>query len=149
MLHDHPCRRLAIFVILTLWLLCLPPVHSVAESATHAEIVQSRFQQLLDQWGYHEWWSMWEQGTTQSRAAISKDDFAHRMDSSLWRLTCCDKRLRSLTITPVSSHHVVVSATLLFETKQPRPVERPYSIRLNFYLEEQQWRVDLSGLRHP
>lgn len=57
----------------------------------------------------------------------------------------------SLDITPVSPHHVVVSATLLFETKgSPRSVqERPYSINLNFYLEEQQWQVDLSGVRQP
>ena len=56
-----------------------------------------------------------------------------------------------LHITPVSSGHVVVSATLLFETKgPPRSVqERPYPINLNFYLEEEQWRVDLSGLGHP
>lgn len=84
----------------------------------------------------------------QSRAAISKDVFAHKMDSSLWRLACYDKRRRHLQIIPASSHHVVVSATLLFETKQPRLIERPYSIRLSVYLEEQEWRVDLSGVSH-
>ena len=121
----------------------------MAEGATHGDLVQNRFQRLLDHWGYHEWWSMWEQGTTQSRSAISKDTFAHRMDSSLWRLVCCDKRLQNLLITPVSPGHVVVSATLLFETRQSRPVERSHSITLNFYLEEEQRRVDLSGLGHP
>lgn len=57
----------------------------------------------------------------------------------------------NLHITPVSSHHVVVSATLLFETKgSPGSVqERPYPINLNFYLDDQQWRVDLLGLSHP
>ncbi len=137
--------------LLALWLLCLPPAHSMAEGATHVDIVRDRFQQLLDQWGYHEWWSIWEQGTIQSRAAIPKDVFAHKMESSLWRLACCDKRLRNLQITPVSPGHVVVSATLLFETKgSPRSVtERSRSITLNFYLEEQQWRVDLSGVSQP
>lgn len=146
-----PCRRVAVLATFALWLLCLPPAHSTAEGATHVDIVRDRFQQLLDQWGYHEWWSMWEQGTTQGRSAISKDAFTQKMDSSLWRLACCDKRLRGLTITPVSSHHVVVSATLLFETKgSPRSVqERPYPIRLSFYLEEQEWRVDLSSLSRP
>jgi hypothetical protein len=94
---------------------------------------------------------MWEQGTGQSRSAISKDAFAQKMDSSLWQLACCDKRLRSLQITPVSSAHVIVSATLLFETKgSPRSVrEHSYPVNLNFYLEEEQWRVDLSGLSRP
>jgi hypothetical protein len=94
---------------------------------------------------------MWEQGTNQSRSAISMDEFAQRMNSSRWQLACCDKRLRNLQVTPVSSLHVVVSAILLFETKDsPRSVkEQLYSINLNFYLEEDQWRVDLSGLRNP
>lgn len=146
-----PYRRVAILATFALWLLCLLPVHFMAEGATHGDLVRDRFQQLLDQWGYHEWWSMWEQSTNQSRSAISKDAFAQRMDSSRWQLACCDKRLRGLHIKPVSSQHVVVSAILLFETKgSPRSVqERPYSINLNFYLEEQQWQVDLSGVRHP
>ena len=137
--------------MLTLWLLCLPAVYSIAEGATHGDLVRDRFQQLLDQWGYREWWSMWEHGTSQSRAAISKDAFAQRMDSSLWQLACCAKRLRNLQITPVSSGHVIVSAILLFETKgAPRLVqEQSYPISLNFYLEEEQWRVDLSGLGQP
>lgn len=44
-----------------------------------------------------------------------------------------------------------MSATLLFETKDsPRSVrERSYLVNLNFYLEEEQWCVDLSGLGHP
>lgn len=148
-IHDRLCRRAAMLAAFTLWLLCLLPVHSIAEGATHVDLVRNHFQQLLDRWGYHEWWSMWEQGTRQSRSAIPMDAFARKMDKSPWRLACCDKRLRSLQITPVSSQHVVVSATLLFESKDPRPVERPYSIRLSFYLEEQEWRVDLSGLGHP
>jgi hypothetical protein len=149
--EDRPCRRITILAIFALWLLCPLPVPSVAEGATHVDIVRDRFQQLLDQWGYHEWWSMWGQGIRQSRAAISKDAFAQKMDSTLWQLVCCDKRLRNLQITPVSSQHVVVSATLLFETKgSPRSVqERPYPINLNFYLEEEQWRVDLLSLGHP
>lgn len=67
------------------------------------------------------------------------------------QLACRDKRLRHLQITPASSHHLVVSATLLFETKgSPRSVqERPYPLNLNFYLDDQQWRVDLLGLSHP
>lgn len=150
-IHDRRCRRFVILATFALRLLCPLPVHSLAEGATHGDLVRDRFQQLLDQWGYHEWWSMWEQGTTQSRAAISKDAFAQKMERSLWRLACCDKRLRNLQITPASSGHVVVSATLLFESKgSPRSVqERPYPINLNFYLEEKQWRVDLSGLGHP
>lgn len=141
----------AILVALAFWLLFLPAVHSTAEDAAHVDIVRDRFEQLLDQWGYHEWWPMWEQGTNQSRSAISMDEFAQRMDSSRWQLACCDKRIRNLTITPVSPRHVVVSATLLFETKgSPRSVkEQLYSINLNFHLEEDQWRVDLSGLRNP
>lgn len=141
----------AIPATLALWLLFLPAVHSIAEGATHADIVRDRFQQLLDQWGYHEWWPMWEQGTNQSRSAISIDEFAQRMNSSRWQLACCDKRLRNLQVTPVSSLHVVVSAVLLFETKDsPRSVkEQLYSINLNFYLEEDRWRVDLSGLHNP
>lgn len=147
--YDRRCRCLAIAALLALWLLLLPRFHSITEGASHASLVQARFQQLLDRWGYHEWWSMWDQGTKQSRAAISKDAFAHRMDSSRWRLACCDKRLQYLLITPVSPGHVVVSVTLLFETKGSRPVEEPYSFQLNFYLEEEQWQVDLSGLRYP
>ena len=145
------CRRLAMIATFALWLLCLPAIPSIAEGATHADLVRDRFQQLIDHWGYHEWWSIWEQGTIQSRGAIPKDAFAHKMDSSLWRLACCDKRLRHLQITPASSHHVVVSATLLFETKGlPRSVkEQLYSINLHFYLEEEQWRVDLSGVNQP
>lgn len=141
----------AIPATLTLWLLFLPAVHSTAGDAAHVDIVRDRFQRLLDQWGYHEWWSMWEQGTSQSRSAISKDIFTQRMDRSPWQLACCDKRLHNLQIAPVSPSHVVVSATLLFETKgSPRSVkEQLYSIDLNFYLEEYQWRVDLSGLRNP
>lgn len=144
-------RRLTIFATFALWLLVLPALHSIAEGATHGDLVQARFQQILDRWGYQEWWAIWEQGTGQSRAAISKDAFAQRMDSSQWKLACCDKRLRGLQITPVSSQHVVVSATLLFETKgSPRSMqERSYPVNLNFYLEEEQWRVDLSGLSHP
>ncbi len=147
-MHARRCRRLVILAMLALWLLCLPAVPSIAEGATHGDLVRDRFQQLVDHWGYHEWWSMWEQGTTQSRGATSKDAFAHRMDSSPWQLACCDKRLQNLHITPVSSGYVVVLATLLFETKGPprRSVERPCSITLNFYLEEQDWRVDLFGL---
>jgi len=143
--------RTAIPATLALCLLFLSPVRSIAEGATHADIVRDRFQQLLDQWGYHDWWPMWEQGTNQSRSAISMDEFAQRMDSSRWQLACCDKRIRNLTITPVSPRQVVVSATLLFETKgSPRSVkEQLYSINLNFYLEEAQWRVDLAGLRNP
>lgn len=38
-----------------LWLLCLLPVHSLAEGATHGDLVRDRFQQLLDHWGYYEW----------------------------------------------------------------------------------------------
>lgn len=150
--HVHRlCRRIAIPTVLALWLLCLLPVHPMAEGATHVDIVRDRFQQLLDQWGYQEWWSMWEQGTRRSRSVTSKDTFAQKMESSLWQLACCDKRLRNLQITPVSSAHVIVSATLLFETKgSPRSVqERLYPINLNFYLEEEQWRVDLSGLGRP
>jgi len=147
----RPCRRVAMLATFALWLLCLPAIPSIAEGASHGDLVRDRFQQLLDHWGYHEWWSMWEQGTIQSRAAIPKDVFAHKMESSLWRLACCDKRLRNLQITPVSSRHVVVSATLLFETKgSPRSVkERSHSIRLNFSLEEEQWQVDLSGVSQP
>ena len=143
--------NIAIPAALALCLLFVPAIYSTAEDATHVDIVGDRFQQLLNQWGYHEWWSMWEQGTSQSRSAISKDAFAQRMDSSLWQLACCDKRLQHLQITPVSSSHVVVSATLLFETKgSPRSVkEWSHPINLNFYLEEQQWRVYLSGLRNP
>ncbi len=150
-MHARRGRRLAIPAMLALWLLCLPAVHSMAEGATHGDLVRDRFQQLIDHWGYHEWWSMWEQGTTQSRSAIPKDVFAHRMESSLWKLACCDKRLRNLQITPASPHHVVVSVTLLFETKgPPRSVtERSRSINLNFSLEEEQWRVDLSGVSQP
>ncbi|MCZ7625080.1 MAG: hypothetical protein C3F12_04450 [Candidatus Methylomirabilota bacterium] len=150
-IHYRQRRKLAFLVALALWLLCLPAVQSIAEGATHGDIVRDRFQQLLDQWGYHEWWSMWEQGTSQSRATISKDALAQRMERSMWKLACCDKRLRALQIAPVSPGHVVVSATLLFETKgSPRSVqERPYPINLNFYLEEEQWRVDLSGLSQP
>jgi len=136
--------------MLALWLLCLPAVPSIAEGATHGDLVRDRFQQLLDHWGYHEWWSMWEQGTKQSRAAIPKDVFAHRMDSSLWKLACCDKRLQYLQITPALSQQVVVRATLLFETKKPRSVEeRLHPITLYFYLEEEQWQVDLSGVSQP
>jgi len=147
----RPCRRLAIIATFALWLLCLPAIPSIAEGATHADLVRDRFQQLLDQWGYHEWWSIWEQGTIQSRAAISKDVFAHKMESSLWKLACCDKRLRHLQIRPIMSDHVVVTATLLFETKgSPRfAEERSHSITLNFSLEEEQWRVDLSGVNQP
>src|SRR5574337_1146001 len=147
-LVHRPCRRFAMLATFALWLVCLPAVHSITEGATHIDIVRDRFQQLLDQWGYHEWWSMWEQATNQSRSAISQGEFTQKMDSSLWQLACCDKRLRNLQITPVSSGHVVVSATLLFESKgSPRSVQgRPYPINLNFYLEEEQWRVDLSGL---
>ncbi len=146
-----PYRRIAILATFALWLLCLPPIHPVAEGVTHGDLVQARFQQILDQWGYHEWWSMWEQGTSQSRSAISQDAFTQRMDSSRWQLACCDKRLRHLQIRPISSQHVVVSAMLLFETKgSPRSVrEQPYPVTLNFHLEDQEWRVDLSGLRHP
>lgn len=149
--HHRHRRRFIILATLALWLLALPAVHSIAEGATHGDLVQARFQQLLDQWGYHEWWSMWEQGTSRSRSVVSKDAFAQKMDSSRWQLACCDKRLRGLQITPVSSQHVTVSAILLFETKgAPRSVqERPYPINLNFYLEDEQWRVDLSGLGHP
>lgn len=141
----------AIPVTLAFWILFLPAVHSIAEGATHVDTVRDRFEQLLNQWGYHEWWSIWEQGTSQSRSAISKDAFVQRMDRSLWQLACCDKRLHNLQIAPVSPGHVVISATLLFETKgSPRSVkEQLYSINLNFYLEEDQWRVDLSGLRNP
>lgn len=89
------------------------------------------------------------QGTRQSRSAIPMDAFAHKMDASPWRLACCDKRLRSLQITPISSQRVVVSATLLFETKRPRPKEQSYPTTLNFYLEEEQWLVDLSGVSQP
>jgi len=150
-IHYYQYRRLAIPAMFALWLLCLPAINSIAEGATHGDLVRDRFQQLLDQWGYHEWWSMWEQGTSQSRSAISKDAFAQKMERSLWKLACCDKRLRALQIAPVSSGHVVVSATLLFEMKgSPRSVqERPYPINLNFHLEEEQWRVDLSGLSQP
>lgn len=133
--------------LLALWLLCLPEFYFIAEGSTHSDLVRNRFEQLIDRWGYHEWWSMWEQGTAQSRTVISKDAFAHRMDSSLWQLTCCDKRLQSLRITPVSPGYVAVSATLLFETKGPRSVERPCPINLNFHFEEEQWRVDLVGLQ--
>ncbi|MDE2484395.1 MAG: hypothetical protein KGL32_03965, partial [candidate division NC10 bacterium] len=105
-IHGCQWRGFAIPATLALWLLCLPAVHSIAEGATHVDLVQDRFQQLLDQWGYHEWWSMWEQGTTQSRTAISKDAFVRRMDSSLWQLACCDKRLQNVRITPVSPGYV-------------------------------------------
>ncbi|MCZ7624935.1 MAG: hypothetical protein C3F12_07160 [Candidatus Methylomirabilota bacterium] len=141
-----------IVITLSLWFLVLPTVYTFAtESATHVDIVQARFQQLLDQWGYREWWSMWEQGTRQSRSVISKDEFAQKMAGSRWQLACCDKRLRHVEIRPVSSGHVVVSATLLFETKSlpGSATEQSYRINLHFYLEEEQWRVDLSGLRHP
>lgn len=150
-IHRRHYRRFSVLVTLALWLLWLPAVHSIAEGATHSDIVRGRFQQLLDQWGYHEWWSMWEQGTSHSRSAISKDAFAQRMDSSRWQLACCDKRLRNLQITPLSSGHVVVSAILLFETKgSPRSVQEwSYPITLNFYLGEEQWRVDLTGLGQP
>jgi hypothetical protein len=148
---ERLCARIAMLATLTLWLLSVPVAPSMAEGATHGDLVQARFQQLLDQWGYHEWWSIWEQGTNQSRSAISKDAFANRMEASSWQLACCDKRLRNLQIGPISSDHVVVSATLLFETKGiPRSVkEQLYSINLHFYLEEGQWRVDLSGVNQP
>jgi len=138
-------------VMFALWLLCLSAVPSISAAATHGDLVRDRFQQLIDHWGYHEWWSMWEQGTKQSRAIIPKDVFAHMMESSLWKLACCDKRLRALQITPVLPHHVVVSVTLLFETKgSPRSVrELFYPIRLDFYFEEEQWQIDLSGVRQP
>lgn len=134
-----------------LWLLCLSAVPSMAEGATHGDLVRDRFQQLIDHWGYHEWWSMWEQGTKQSRVTIPKDVFAYRMESSLWKLACCDKRFRGLQITPVSPYHVGVSVTLLFETHgSPRSVkDLSYPITLNFYFEEEQWQVDLSGVRQP
>jgi hypothetical protein len=45
--------------------------------------------------------------------------------------------------------YAVTSATRLFETRDSEPAKRPYPITLNFYLEEEQWRVDLSGLGHP
>ncbi|MBZ0159123.1 hypothetical protein [Candidatus Methylomirabilis sp.] len=146
-----PYRRVAILATLTLWLLCFLPGHSIAEGATHGDLVRAHFDRLIERWGYHEWWSMWEQGTSQSRSAISKDAFAQRMESSRWQLACCDKRLRGLQIKSVSSQHVVVSAILLFETKgSPRSVqERSYPVNLNFYLEEEQWRVDLSGVSQP
>lgn len=131
--------------------LLFPAVWSIAEGATHGDIVQACFQQLLDQWGYLEWWSMWEQDTSRSRSAILKDAFANRMEASPWQLACCDKRPRNLQNRPISSDHVIASATLLFETKgSPRPVqERAYPISLNFSLEEERWRVDLSGLSQP
>lgn len=146
-----PYRRIAALAAFALWCLCFTPIHSMAEGATHGDLVRNSFQQLLDRWGYQEWWSMWEHGTVRSRSAIPVDVFTQRMDASPWRLACCDKRLRSLQVTPASSHHVIVSATLLFEPKQskPRPTDRLSSITLHFYLEDQEWRVDLSGLRHP
>jgi len=137
--------------MLSLWLLCLSAVPSMVAAATHGNLVRDCFQQLIDHWGYHEWWSMWEQGTKQSRATIPKDVFAYRMEGSPWKLACCDKRLRGLQITSVLPHHVVVSVTLLFETHgSPRSVkELSYPIMLNFYFEEDQWQVDLSGVRQP
>ena len=139
------------YYIWWLWLLCLPAIPSIAEGVTHDDLVRDRFQQLIYHWGYHEWWSMWEQGTKQSRASIPKDVFSHQMESSLWKLACCDKRLRNLQIISVLPHHVVVSVTLLFETKgSPRSVrEKLYPIRLDFYFEEEQWQVDLSSVRQP
>lgn len=150
-IHNRQWRGFAIRATLALWLLLPPGIPPIAEGATHVDIVRSRFQQLLDYWGYQEWWSMWEQGTMQSRSGLLKDAFGQRMDSSRWQLACCDKRLRGLRVTPVSSGRVNVSATLLFETKgSPRTVqEQSCPINLNFYLEEEQWRVDLVGLRHP
>lgn len=54
-LVHRPCRRCAMLATFALWLLCLLPVHSLAEGATHGDLVRDRFQQLLDHWGYYEW----------------------------------------------------------------------------------------------
>lgn len=74
--------------------------------------------------------------------AINSEDYARRHE---------EVSRSGLHIIPASSQHVAVSAILLFETKgSTRSVQEwSYPVNLNFYLEEEQWRVDLSGLGHP
>lgn len=117
-----------------------------ADARTHAEVVQTRFEQLLDYWGYDAWWSMWEQGTARVRASVTVDEYAKRMSRNPWRPACCYKRIRHIETRASSDSHVVVRAIVVLEYRADRPGERVVPMTIDYYLEDGDWHLNLYAL---
>jgi len=104
--------------------------------------VETAFLQSMDQWAYRQFWTLWESGTSESRLAMTRDEFTLKMERGKSR-PAIGQRVEDTEITLTSPDTALVLALLGLEDPGSSSVqflERSFVFRY----QDGRWRPQLS-----
>jgi hypothetical protein len=104
--------------------------------------VEAAFQQSMERWAYRQFWTLWESGTSDSKFAVTQEEFTTQMERGQSR-AAAGRRVEDTRITVTSPDSALVQARIGLEdpgSSSVRSLVRSFVFRR----EDGSWRPQLS-----